>query len=107
MKYNVVVCGISTPVVCYLPKVEKPVRFWYPALNEVKRGYQIKISDAIRVDLFWYPAQNWVRRSEGSQRSCRRQGCYSHHPLQMQDLGSKDFHIGITFNPLALNFSKY
>lgn len=24
-------CGVSIPVVRYLPKVEKPVRFWYPA----------------------------------------------------------------------------
>lgn len=24
-------CGISTPVVRHLPKVEKPVQFWYPA----------------------------------------------------------------------------
>ena len=24
-------CGISTPVVCHLPKVEKRVRFSYPA----------------------------------------------------------------------------
>ena len=31
--YNLYICGVSTPVVCYLPKVEKRVQFSYPAHN--------------------------------------------------------------------------
>lgn len=32
--------GVSTPVVCHLPKVKKPVRFWYPApkVTEINRN---------------------------------------------------------------------
>lgn len=53
-------CGISTPVVCILPKDEKRVRFSYPA--------QLVVSPAIGGEKrvrFPLPAQTGVKRGVG------------------------------------------
>lgn len=61
LKYYSIIfmCGISTPVVCYLPKVEKPVQFWYPAqfcYNKHMLSGQLATaitSDALELKGFW------------------------------------------------------
>ena len=48
-------CGVSTPVVCHLPKVEKPVRFWHAAhMNQDEMERQLKILKRLRVMMGFY-----------------------------------------------------